>query len=202
MKIPQEMLIQPIDFDTYNQMHRSFIEQHLHDTSQVKHFHYIQDNLVRTEWVLRNMHFDKKLYNILGQLPPLKMIAITMDSCGDASEIIPIIHSMCEVSESIQLEIYERNSHPELMDLFLTNGSRSIPIIIITDMENQVLGKWGPRPAAAQALVTSLKESDLSPKEKTQKLHEWYRADQTKSTQIELYELLKQIQETYESIRN
>lgn len=88
------------------------------------------------------------------------------------------------------------------MDLFLTNGARAIPIIIITDMENRVLAKWGPRPAEAQALVTAMKESDLSPKEKTQKLHDWYRTDQTKSTQFELYDLLKQIQEQYESIRN
>lgn len=202
MIIPNEFLLNPIDFDTYHQIHRDFVEKYSQDTSQVKHYHYIQDNLERTAWVLNNMHLEKKLYNILDQLPPIKMLAITMDSCGDASEIIPLIHSMTEASEHIDLEIYERDSHHALMDLFLTNGARAIPIIIITDMENRVLAKWGPRPAEAQALVQAMKESDLSPKEKTQKLHDWYRADQTKSTQFELYDLLKQIQEQYESIRN
>ncbi len=39
------------------------------------------------------------------------------------------------------------------MDRYLTNGSRSIPIVIALDEEFQELGHWGPRPAELQAWV-------------------------------------------------
>jgi len=45
------------------------------------------------------------------------------------------------------------DEHPDLMDLYLTNGSRSIPIAVIMDAEFRPLGRWGPRPAALQELV-------------------------------------------------
>ena len=39
------------------------------------------------------------------------------------------------------------------MDQYLTNGSRSIPIVIVLDDDFRELGHWGPRPAELQAWV-------------------------------------------------
>ena len=53
----------------------------------------------------------------------------------------------------LELRIVLRDEHPEVMDRYLTNGSRSIPIVIALDEEFRELGHWGPRPRELQAWV-------------------------------------------------
>ena len=44
------------------------------------------------------------------------------------------------------------------MDKFLTNGSQSIPVVIILDSDFNVINTFGPRSKAATKLVTDYKE--------------------------------------------
>ena len=43
------------------------------------------------------------------------------------------------------------------MDLFLTNGARAIPKLIVLDKDNNLLDTWGPRPAVATKMVADYK---------------------------------------------
>ena len=82
------------------------------------------------------------------------------------------------------------------MDLFLTNGGRSIPKILVLDAATlEVLTDWGPRPTAAQEIVLSAKvkanavedlELKAQLKEDSAKdLHLWYAKDKTRAIQEE-----------------
>ena len=53
--------------------------------------------------------------------------------CGDAAQILPVINKIAEYSSLIDLKVVCRDENPELMDQFLTNGSKSIPKVIIID---------------------------------------------------------------------
>ena len=50
------------------------------------------------------------------------------------------------------------DENPELMNAFLTNGSRAIPVVIMLDEDFNVLQTWGPRSKAATKLVSDYKE--------------------------------------------
>ncbi|RME92200.1 MAG: thioredoxin family protein [Bacteroidetes bacterium] len=89
---------------------------------------------------------------------PLRWITLTEGWCGDAAQIIPILEKMAALNPEISHELILRDEHPDIMDQFLTNGARAIPLTIILDAEtDQVLGHWGPRPAVAQHLVMAAK---------------------------------------------
>ena len=85
-------------------------------------------------------------------------LLITESWCGDAAQTLPVLNKIAEASENIELRVVLRDEHPELMDHFLTNVTRSIPKLVILNPELEVMASWGPRTAAATKLVTDYKE--------------------------------------------
>ncbi|NJN26762.1 MAG: thioredoxin family protein [Cyclobacteriaceae bacterium] len=86
-------------------------------------------------------------------------VVITEAWCGDSAQILPIIHKISENSQGkIELNIVLRDQHPELMEKYHTNGSRSIPKLIAFDEQGNELFAWGPRPVPAQLLFANWKK--------------------------------------------
>ena len=60
--------------------------------------------------------------------------------CGDAAHVLPVLNKFAENDTTITLSILLRDDNEELMDRFLTNGTRSIPKLIILNADGQVMG--------------------------------------------------------------
>jgi hypothetical protein len=100
---------------------------------------------------------------------------------------------MAELNKNILLKIIFRDEHLDLMDNFLTNGSRSIPKLICIDEKTDSINFiWGPRPKAIQDRVSELKKNfpEITHDELVKNIHLWYAQDKTKSIQAEFIELL------------
>lgn len=113
--------------------------------------------------------------------------------CGDAAQLLPIMNKMQMLSSAITFKIVFRDEHPKLMDDFLTNGSKSIPKLILIEEDSlQVLGSWGPRPKGATDLIQSYK-SQYGVVDETAKteLQLWYLHDKGFSTQREIVQMMK-----------
>ena len=122
-------------------------------------------------------------------------LVITEGWCGDSAQILPYLNKMSDLNPRISLKIVLRDEQPELMDKFLTNGSRSIPKLIVLEAETlEVLAEWGPRPKEAQNLyVAERSDAEIGAKKADQNLHLWYAKDKGKSTQHEIAELLNRL---------
>lgn len=119
-------------------------------------------------------------------------LVISESWCGDAAQIVPVINKMAEVSDKIDLRIVLRDDNEELMNLFLTNGTKSIPKLIIIDKEtNEVINDFGPRPKGAKQLILDYKAAHGIVDETAKiELQKWYLQDKGISTQKEIIELL------------
>lgn len=84
-------------------------------------------------------------------------LVISEPWCGDAAQTLPFINKIAQLSENIDLKIILRDDNLELMNAYLTNGSQSIPIVIMVDEDMNVLQSWGPRSKAATKLVSDYK---------------------------------------------
>ncbi|QAA81318.1 thioredoxin family protein [Aequorivita sp. H23M31] len=84
-------------------------------------------------------------------------LVISEPWCGDAAQTLPFLNRIAELSEKIELKIVLRDENPELMNQFLTNGSQSIPMVIMVDGNMNVLQTFGPRSKAATKLVSDYK---------------------------------------------
>ncbi|MCW2119173.1 thioredoxin family protein [Flavobacterium sp. 7A] len=120
-------------------------------------------------------------------------LVISEGWCGDAAQILPVIAKLALASEGkIDLKIALRDDNDDLMKLFLTNGGKAIPKLIIIDQQTtEVLVHWGPRPEGASELITRYKKEHgvLDETAKTN-LQLWYLNDKGQSVQNELVETM------------
>ena len=117
----------------------------------------------------------------------LHLLAITEDWCMDTSNTIPFLVRVTESVPGVDLRPILRDANPAIMDRYLTNGSRSIPVLIILDGEFREVGRWGPRPSELQAWV--LANKDVIPKiEKLREQRKWYARDKGETTVREVFE--------------
>ncbi|NGP77057.1 thioredoxin family protein [Balneolaceae bacterium YR4-1] len=121
-------------------------------------------------------------------------LVITEGWCGDAAQNIPAINKMAEVASNIELRFILRDENPEIMDQYLTNGSRSIPKLICLDAESlEQIGTWGPRPSSIQEKAMEWKDDpEISMEEWAEKLHKYYADDKTEELQQEFEELIEE----------
>ena len=55
--------------------------------------------------------------------------------CTDSSQIIPVLNKMADESGKIELKIVLPGENEDLMDLYLTQGIRAIPKLMVVDKE-------------------------------------------------------------------
>ena len=115
--------------------------------------------------------------------------------CGDAAQIVPVIHKMAEITDKIELNIALRDDNNALMQHFLTNGGKAIPKLIVLDAENfEILADWGPRPHGAKQLIIDYKATHGVVDETAKiELQKWYLHDKGVSIQQEIKELQERV---------
>ena len=113
--------------------------------------------------------------------------------CGDAAQVVPVINKMAQVSDKINLRILLRDENEALMNLFLTDGTKSIPKLIILDEESGgVVTDFGPRPAEAKQLIIDYKTTHGFVDEAAKiELQKWYLANKGVAIQKEIVALMR-----------
>lgn len=118
-------------------------------------------------------------------------VVLTEHWCGDAAANLPIIDKLAEQNNRIRLCILLRDDNPEIMDKYLTNGSKSIPILVIMDRDLNEIGVWGPRPLEAQQILESWKKTGSTDKSAVlEEVQRWYLQDKGVTLQREIAALL------------
>lgn len=119
-------------------------------------------------------------------------LVIAESWCGDAAQNVPVMQKMAEVNPNINLRVILRDENPDLMNRYLTNGGKSIPILICLDENLNELGTWGPRP---KVLQDWLKKEKANPTMEMSVLKEqfqvWYTKDKGQTLQQEMLLLMK-----------
>ncbi|MCK9480325.1 MAG: thioredoxin family protein [Bacteroidia bacterium] len=124
---------------------------------------------------------------------PLNWLVITEPWCGDAAHIVPFFHMIASLNPLIHVEYELRDSAPFRINDYLTNGGKSIPILVVQDENHKDIFRWGPRPKSAQDFFLDLKAKNTDPNEAKAALQQWYNQDKGKALQLELVQLLSTI---------
>lgn len=124
---------------------------------------------------------------------PQVWVVITEAWCGDAAQSLPFIAKLAELNPLIKLKFVLRDENPELMDAYLTEGARSIPILIgLSGDLSRELFVWGPRPEFLQDRLKAYKldPQNITSKEFAEGTHLWYARDKNKAIAEELTPLI------------
>lgn len=122
-------------------------------------------------------------------------LVLTESWCGDAAHVLPVLNKFSETNPKIDLKVVLRDDNEDLMDQFLTNGSKSIPkLIMIENNTNKVIGSWGPRSKVATKMVIDYKEMHGKIDADFKKdLQIWYNEDKGLNIEKDIVELIEEI---------
>lgn len=154
---------------------------------------YTRLNMHRMLRMEKTIELDDELIQVLLSVQT-KMIWVVLTEawCGDAAQNLPGLVKIADASPLIDLKLMLRDENNDVMDAYLTNGTRSIPKLIALDAATlEEIGTWGPRPEPAQKLVVEMKQQDVPFKEFAEKLHGWYAKDRSLTLQDEFKKLLR-----------
>ncbi len=150
--------------------------------------HYSELNEVRMKRLEKTLKIDLEVEKALQNLKSKQTwLVISEGWCGDAAQILPIIKLMSEASENIDLKLVFRDENDALMNQFLTNGSKSIPKLLVLDEAFHLINHWGPRPEGAKNLIIEYKAKHGIVDEAAKiALQKWYLDDKGISTMKEI----------------
>jgi hypothetical protein len=158
--------------------------------------HYSELNEARMNRLEKTVKISTEIIQKINQLNgDYIWLVISEGWCGDAAQILPVIYKMAELSEKIDLKIVFRDENEDLMNLFLSNGTKSIPKLIILDKNTlEVLSDFGPRPIGAKQLILDYKAKyGIVDETAKTNLQLWYLHDKGLSIQKEILDLMLKI---------
>ena len=117
---------------------------------------------------------------------PRHLLVLVEDWCGDAFNTVPLAAAV----PGLDMRVLARDENPDLMDSHLTNGSRSIPVVMVLDEQFEELGWWGPRPAELQRWVLG-EGQGLAKEERYKAIRTWYARDRGRTTLEEVVGLIE-----------
>lgn len=156
--------------------------------------HYTELNVQRMHRLDKTTHLLPALADAARQLPQqFVWLILTEGWCGDAAQTVPVMQAVAEASGGrIETRYLLRDENLDLMDRYLTGGSRAIPRLLALDASTlHEVATWGPRPAPAQELLLRLKAEGMPHDEYIAQIHAWYAHDKTQTVQHEMLALLQ-----------
>jgi hypothetical protein len=156
-------------------------------------FNYGKLNRQRMKRLLKTVELNDEIVEKVKEIDrPLIWLILTEGWCGDAAQNIPVIEKIAAQNPLIQTRYLLRDDNLDLMDNYLTNGGRAIPILICLDGETYAeLGKWGSRPAKIQEYFLELKASGMEKPQMMEMLQRRYNEDKEHSIQADFIKLLE-----------
>lgn len=146
-----------VSFETYfeNSLIKAKELDKSEDAHDIEYHNYYKLGIVRSQRLLKTFESSenqqallKKKYN------HQKFLIISEPWCGDSSQVLPAMHLFFN---SQNIKIIYRDENEELMNLFLTNGTKSIPKVLILDEHFELKNTWGPRTQYANQILINHK---------------------------------------------
>ena len=163
-----------------------------YDTDEYRE--YVRMNQVRINRWNKKAKLLPKLVDIVSTIADdMHWLIITEPWCGDAACSNPFITQLAALNPKITLEVQNRDSPESEIDKYLTNGTKSIPKLVVRDSAGNDLFTWGPRPKILQESYLENRKQKVPQEDILKDLQLWYNKNKGVDLQEELYELFSNV---------
>jgi hypothetical protein len=146
---------QGISFEEYIHIAKERLENPS-TQQEIEYKQYYELGLQRMDRTLKKYVLDEEqLKELAAKNFDGKILIISEAWCGDASATVPALVKFFEGHNEVK--IFLRDNDNSLINQFLTNGTESIPKVIILDKDFNVKNSWGPRPKYGTELLMKYK---------------------------------------------
>jgi hypothetical protein len=191
----KERILMGFTYEEYSALILSKIEELNEKSTEAKtsgKFELLRLNSARSRRIDKTFSPGNEIISLMSSLSDNQTwMMLTEPWCGDSAQNIPFIAKIASLNPKIEFRLLLRDQNPDIMDQYLTNGARSIPILVAFDEEWNEVFRWGSRPKTAVDLVSDLKNSGMDKKQIDEKLHSWYALNKGKDLISEICEILR-----------
>lgn len=194
-KLFEDSIQKAMDYEQYKQFFKQLAETGRSTGEETQEMiDYTKLNYSRSKRLDKNAMIPEEYVEVFKNITEKQTwLVITEPWCGDAAQTLPFLNKIVQLSGNIDLKIVLRDENEALMDRFLTNGSRSIPIVIMLDENLNVIQTFGPRSKAATKLFSDYKaQHGKIDDDFKEKIQVWYNTDKGISIIEDLSESLKE----------
>jgi len=162
------------------------------DPDERKTLHYLNYNWERQAHVHDNYTPSDDLQEAANTIeaPQLWMV-LTEPWCGDSAFLLPVIAEAAQLTDNVTLRILLRDDNLDVMDQYLTDGSRSIPKMAAFSDDGEELFTWGPRPEGASQKFAALRAEYDDKMEMVKKLIAYYEDGAWREADAELAQAIR-----------
>lgn len=158
---------------------------------EAEHVEFAQLNLHRVGRIRRTWKPSAELAALLARIDrPQVWMVLTEPWCGDSAQCVPCLDILAGENPHVAIRFLLRDDNLEIMDRYLTDGKRGIPLLVAYDPEGRELLRWGPRPAEAQAVMDAAGAAGLEKPAKLERLHLFYGRNRGRALDGELEAIL------------
>lgn len=162
-------------------------DRHVSPYDKASYIDYTRLNWARMNRWFKTARLSEEFKNTIRQISEAQQwIVITEPWCGDAAHSVPFIELASRENPLITVSYELRDSAPFRIDNYLTNGSKSIPKLIIRDAGGEDLCTWGPRPADCQLIYSRLQKEGADFEQIKTEIQQWYNRNKGIDLQKEL----------------
>ncbi|MEX0974257.1 MAG: thioredoxin family protein [Bacillota bacterium] len=86
-------------------------------------------------------------------------LALSESWCGDCVENLPVLAKLASLYPFMQLWIFPRDTNLDIMDRYLTDEKRIIPIFVFFDQDGKEIGRFIERPQGAHAFLHAARKN-------------------------------------------
>lgn len=145
------------------------------EPSERKMIHYLKYNWERQQSVHAAYEPSADLRAAVAAVEqPQRWRVLTEPWCGDSSFLLPVIAEAAALNDAVTLRILLRDDNLDIMDQYLTDGSRSIPKLVAFADDGTELFTWGPRPEGAAERYAALRATYDEKQKQIAELVEYY----------------------------
>ena len=195
-QIIKDSLNNSIDYDNYYRLMQKLV-QDKYTTGDVLSDSHVNFTLLNekcmSRWNKRLKVSNKDKKEIMKFNLEMIWLIISESWCGDAAHILPVLNAVAELNDHFDLRIALRDDNKELMNLFLTDGKRAIPKLIMLNSNTlEVIDSYGPRPIIVTEIVEKFKtKNGQLTSDFKEHLQHWYNQDKGQTIIHDLIDLLE-----------
>lgn len=194
--IIEDAIVNGIDYEAYTKLMQLYVQNECSSSGDDENLvHYTKLNAARMHRLDKTLKIENtSIADIVSYPKKVIWITITESWCGDAAQVIPVVAKIASYNSNITLKFVLRDQNEALMNQFLTNGAKSIPVVIAVDAASlEVINTFGPRPSILRQMVLDFKAKNgmLTDEFKTD-MQRWYTKDKGQTTLKELIAKLLQ----------
>jgi Thioredoxin len=167
--------------------------------SDTKQLEYITNNFNTVKTILKTYEPSASMRAITNKLQEIDVYIIMENWCGSSASNVPFVVKILNTIKGAKIHIVPRDANEDFMNLYLSDGKKSIPIVVAFDKNGNELFKWGSSTAAQSEYAKKLQAQNMEFPDFINAMKKWFLENNAEAIEADFLSLLKQLVSKHQS---